>query len=88
MLHVNEPQLFICASAIDPNSCEEHKEYIDRLCADFEDAMKSLIDTGIRDKESSSVRDPLFEEVVQHTTFCQAKCKLFYGRKETIKVQI
>ena len=50
--------------------------------------MKSLIDTGIRDKESSSVRDPLFEEVVQHATFCQAKCKLFYGRKETVKVQI
>ena len=54
-------------AAIDPASCKEHKEYIDKLCADFEIAMKDQIDRGIKEKESSKINDPLFEEIMQHT---------------------
>lgn len=54
--------------------------------ADFENVMKEQIEEGIERKESSGTKNPLLEEVMQHTSFCQNKCKLFYGRKETLEV--
>ena len=65
---------------IDPASCSEHEKYIDKLCSDFEEKLTENILQGIRERENMEINDPFYEELVQHTTICQEKCEMFYGR--------
>ena len=76
----------LCFIGIDPLVSHEHKTYIDKLCEDFENYMKHKIQEAIIDKQKSEDADPLCNEILQHTVFCQLKCKSFHGRKDTVQV--
>ena len=69
-------------SGVDPSASQEHAQYIEKLCSDFYETLTGMIDDGIREKETSHSRDSFAEEIVQHGSFCQKKCRSFYGRKE------
>ncbi|XP_064598836.1 uncharacterized protein LOC135465527 [Liolophura sinensis] len=76
---------------IDPEGNEDHKKYIDDLCEDFDKTITDMITTGIDERNKHAIADDLYEEVLQHTRFAQAKCRSFHGRDEmleTIKAYI
>ena len=70
---------------VDPSVSPEHAQYIEKLCKDFYSILTQMIDTGIKDNETSDSRDSFAEELFQHGSFCQKKCKSFYGRKEFLE---
>ena len=45
-----------------------------------------MIDRAIKDRTQKEKEDPLYQEVIQHTLFCQSKVRAFYGRQEVLKV--
>ena len=45
-----------------------------------------MISECIAEYKSAQINNSLYEEVVQHTLFCQKKVEVFHGRKETLKV--
>ena len=68
-------------NGVDPSTSKEHSNYIEKLCKDFYDTLTQMIENGIQEKETSGARDPFAEEIFQHGSFCQKKCKSFHGRK-------
>ena len=68
---------------VDPNLCFEHAQYIDKFCQDVSRMMKEGISRAAK-KHSTELYGPLFEEVAQHTLFCQQFCCNFHGRDETL----
>ena len=70
---------------VDPSISDEHFQYIEKLCKDFYDTLIQMINKGIEEKESSDARDGFAEEIFQHGSFCQNKCKSFHGRKEFLE---
>ncbi|XP_048252371.1 NACHT and WD repeat domain-containing protein 2-like [Haliotis rufescens] len=70
---------------VDPASVREHKKYIDQLCEDFERTLTGMITHGIKTRASSDTDTELFQEVVQHVSFCQQKCSAFHGREAILK---
>ncbi|XP_064636230.1 uncharacterized protein LOC135493155 isoform X2 [Lineus longissimus] len=73
------------AEGINPTSVPEHAKYLEELAQDFENQMKSLIERGIEKKQKIAIHDSLYEEVLQHTAFCQEKISKFHGREDTIQ---
>ena len=71
---------------LDPENFSEHKNYIDRLCGDFEKCIKEKVEAAILDSAKSNRVTSLEEEVAQHLRFCQEKCRVFSGRVEPLKV--
>ncbi|KAK3752389.1 hypothetical protein QZH41_008593 [Actinostola sp. cb2023] len=69
---------------IDPNT-EEHKTYLETFCSDFENMLKTMITKNIDENKNSAIESPLYDEVCQHTLFCQAKIVMFHGRKKTLQ---
>jgi len=67
-------------NGIDPDSSSEHAQYIEKLTSDFYDKMTNMITNGIHENETADTREPLSEEIFQHLSFCQKKCKSFFGR--------
>ena len=65
---------------LDPTSSPEHEKYIEKLCTDFQQTLMENILEGIKEKESLDIKDPLYEEIIQHIAICQEKCELFHGR--------
>ena len=80
------------SQGIDPQHEPAHDQYIKNLCQDFYSVLMGMIENGISEKRSKeSNHEKIFDEVFQHGTFCQKKCKSFHGRKpflEDIKNQI
>ncbi|XP_046556841.1 NACHT and WD repeat domain-containing protein 2-like [Haliotis rubra] len=72
-------------NGVDPGVVKEHEEYIDRLCEDFQFKVSSMITQAIQARQDTYLSNPVFEEVVQHTLFCQEKCRAFQGRAETLQ---
>ena len=70
---------------MDPSASPEHAQYIEKLCKDFYDTLTQMIDNGIQENETSDSRDSFAEEIFQHGSFCQKKCKSFHGRKEFLE---
>ncbi|XP_052281860.1 NACHT domain- and WD repeat-containing protein 1-like [Dreissena polymorpha] len=68
---------------IDPDTSEEHRKYLARLCKDFTDNMISLTTQAIRNRYL--LHDKLTEECLQHIRLCQSKCAEFHGRTETLE---
>ena len=64
----------------------EHKQYLQKLCADFESSLKKQIHQGIMERSKDVVRDPVYSEVIQHAQFCRAKSQNFYGREDLVDV--
>ncbi|EDO47107.1 predicted protein, partial [Nematostella vectensis] len=71
-------------NGIDPKSSPEHAQYIEKLCKDFYDQLTKMVLDGINENEAADTREAIAEEIFQHSTFCQKKCKTFFGRKEAI----
>lgn len=67
---------------LDP-SIKEYKEYLEKMNHGFVERLSSMIKSAIQQKNSSE--DPVLEEVIQHTQFCQEKCRLFHGRDDVLK---
>ncbi|KAH3785449.1 hypothetical protein DPMN_163539 [Dreissena polymorpha] len=68
---------------IEPETSEEHRKYMARLCKDFTDNMISMVTQAIRKRKL--LHDRLTEECLQHIRLCQAKCAEFHGRTETLE---
>jgi flagellar biosynthesis GTPase FlhF len=69
-------------NGIDPEVSSEHAQYIKKLTKDFYEKLTEMISDGITENETADTREPLAEEIFQHLSFCQKKCKAFFGRKE------
>ena len=69
---------------IDPTSSDEHAQYVNQLCEDFERMAREQISQAIRVLDDTDLNDPLYEEAVQHLSFCRSKCDTFYGREEIL----
>ncbi|XP_071110787.1 NACHT and WD repeat domain-containing protein 2-like [Haliotis cracherodii] len=72
-------------NGIDPGAVREHGEYIDRLCEDFRYKVSTMISQAIQTRQDTYRSSPVFDEVVQHTVFCQEKCRAFQGRTHTLQ---
>ncbi|XP_041349252.1 NACHT domain- and WD repeat-containing protein 1-like [Gigantopelta aegis] len=72
-------------NGVDPVKSPQHKEYIRKLCVDFESSLLKMIKDGIKTRLQTDLANPLFEEIVQQTLFCQEKCKAFHGRHDTLE---
>ena len=72
-------------NGVDPSALPEHAKYIEKLCEDFYATLTKMIDDGITENETSDSRDSFAEEIFQHGSFCQKKCKSFHGRKEFLE---
>ncbi|KAL9973170.1 hypothetical protein ACROYT_G019587 [Oculina patagonica] len=72
-------------NGVDPSASTAHSNYIEKLCKDFYGTLTQMIENGIQEKETSGARDAFAEEIFQHGSFCQKKCKSFHGRKEFLK---
>lgn len=59
---------------VDTHSCEEHAQYIDKLCQDFLAKMKDSIHKAIKERKNPKLDDTLLEEVVQHLVCCRKFC--------------
>ena len=72
-------------NGVDPSALPEHAKYIEKLCEDFYATLTKMIDDGITENETSDSRDPFAEEIFQHGSFSQKKCKSFHGRKQFLE---
>nr|KAG5694295.1 hypothetical protein BaRGS_032013 [Batillaria attramentaria] len=70
---------------IDPEKDKSHRDYISRLCTDFEKKLMGEIETAIKTRDQGLHVNPLLEEVTQHTRFAQEKCSSFYGRQNALE---
>ncbi|KAK7479964.1 hypothetical protein BaRGS_00028791, partial [Batillaria attramentaria] len=70
---------------IDPETDKSHRDYISRLCTDFEKKLMGEIETAIKTRDQGLHVNPLLEEVTQHTRFAQEKCSSFYGRQNALE---
>ena len=73
-------------TGIDPDGNDTHKLYLTKLCQDVETKLSAMIYDAIQSRDQSTMDDPLTEEIIQHTIFCQEKCRAFQGRHDTLKV--
>ncbi|GFR71651.1 NACHT and WD repeat domain-containing protein 1 [Elysia marginata] len=71
---------------ISPDSNPSHREYLTKLCQDAEQRLRSLCQRAFTQRARTSTRDPLFQEALQHVTFCQSKCESFHGRADSLKL--
>lgn len=71
---------------IDPEANEDQQKYIDDLCENFHKTMTDMITAGMEERSKHAICDDLYEEVLQHSLFAQAKCRSFQGREEMLEV--
>ncbi len=69
-------------TCIDPVA---HRTYIDKLCNDFYAVLINMINKGIEEKIQKELEDSLVKEISLHTTYCQDKSKVFYGREKILE---
>ena len=83
----NKHNIIIIKTGFDPDAVPEHKEYLETMCVDFEQKLKAMIQDGIAErKQQLDTGDSLYSEILQHTVFCQTKCRLFRGREDVLQV--
>ncbi|XP_071093648.1 NACHT domain- and WD repeat-containing protein 1-like [Haliotis cracherodii] len=71
-------------NGVDPTMSERHEDYIKQLCQDFTEEISKKVMQAIEERKRTDLANPLYGEIVEHTVFCQAKCKAFHGRQETL----
>ncbi|KAK3789703.1 hypothetical protein RRG08_020157, partial [Elysia crispata] len=71
---------------ISPDSNPTHREYLTKLCEDAEKRLMTLCQRAFTQRARVTTRDPLFQETLQHLTFCQSKCEAFHGRAESLQL--
>ena len=65
---------------------EKHKHYLKEMTENFVEVMHSRIGKAIEEHAMAGKADSLYEECIQHISFCQTKCDSFYGRRDTLQV--
>ena len=68
---------------MDPKD-KDHSSYLKKLADDFVEIMASMISEAVTEKTKSE--DLLVNEIFQHISFCQNKCRDFHGREDTLQV--
>ena len=71
-------------SCINPKESEEHKAYVDQLCKDFYDTLFNMVNKGIEEQKKLDLENSLVKEISLHTTTCQDKSRVFYGREDVL----
>ncbi|XP_067662735.1 NACHT and WD repeat domain-containing protein 2-like [Haliotis asinina] len=71
-------------NGVDPTKSKKHEAYIKQLCQDFTEEISKKVMKAIEDRTRTDLANPLYAEIVEHTVFCQSKCKAFHGRQETL----
>ncbi|XP_067662722.1 NACHT and WD repeat domain-containing protein 2-like [Haliotis asinina] len=71
-------------NGVDPIRSKRHEAYIQQLCQDFKEEISDKVMKAIEDRKRTDLANPLYAEIVEHTVFCQSKCKAFHGRQETL----
>lgn len=66
---------------VDPKANEEHRNYLTELGRDFQYRLQHLIENSIAKKNKMALNDQLYEEVKQHTLFCQKKMRILLWKK-------
>ena len=70
--------------ATEPNN---HKAYLDRFCAKFEEKLYEVIKRSVQ-KNNNLVSDDYVMEVVQHLQMCKTRADMFRGREDVLgKIQ-
>ncbi|XP_046337848.2 NACHT domain- and WD repeat-containing protein 1-like isoform X2 [Haliotis rufescens] len=69
---------------VDPAKNKSHEAYIKQLCQDFTEEISKKVMQAIENRKRTDLANPLYGEIVEHTVFCQSKCKAFHGRQETL----
>ena len=70
-------------TGVDPKD-QEHGDYLKKLADDFVEIMSSMINKAVMEK--AKTEDLLVNEIFQHISFCQNKCRDFHGRDNMLKV--
>uniref|UniRef100_A0ABM0GQ48 Leucine-rich repeat and WD repeat-containing protein KIAA1239-like n=1 Tax=Saccoglossus kowalevskii TaxID=10224 RepID=A0ABM0GQ48_SACKO len=70
----------------DPVAVNDHRKYIQQFCSDFEHQMQELVVQAISERVHFDSLDPLYEDIIQHVSFCQNKCEAFQGREDTLSI--
>ena len=70
---------------VSPADSEAHKIYISKFCKDFYDTLVRMVDEGVQERKTKDLEDNLFKEIGLHTSTCQDKSKVFYGREKVLK---
>lgn len=60
-----------------------HAPYLNKLCKEFHDALKRLVDETVPGTKFDVVPE-LYEEVLQHWVCCKRKAIKFYGQAELV----
>ncbi|XP_070575384.1 NACHT domain- and WD repeat-containing protein 1-like isoform X2 [Ptychodera flava] len=78
-------------NGVDPEGISEHAQYIENLCSQSEAMLQPLIDKAICDVQTQQDESPviriherLYNELQQHTRYCQELCQTFQGRQELL----
>ncbi|XP_070534262.1 NACHT and WD repeat domain-containing protein 2-like [Ptychodera flava] len=67
----------------------EHKQYLDSFLKRFHDTMVAMIDRAFERDKNHISNEPMYEEILQHLTFCKLKCTTFHGRQDLLsEVQV
>ncbi len=78
----------IIMSGINPERCEDHEAYMNKLCSDYEQSVKQMFDSARQDIDNGNTElDELVTEVMQHTKICQDNCQVFYGIEDALNVR-
>ncbi|XP_002741817.1 NACHT domain- and WD repeat-containing protein 1-like [Saccoglossus kowalevskii] len=62
----------------------EHKQYLNQFLERFNDVIVELIDRAVEDDKNNLSNHPVYEEILQHLTFCDSKCQSFHGREDLL----
>lgn len=62
-----------------------HAPYLNKLCQEFQDTLKHLIDETVPNSKFD-VEPELYEEVLQHWLLCKRQAQNFYGQQELISI--
>ncbi|XP_070534263.1 NACHT and WD repeat domain-containing protein 2-like [Ptychodera flava] len=62
----------------------QHKQYLDNFLKTFESTIISMIDRAVEKDKNHVSNHPMYEEILQHLTFCKVKCQSFHGRENLL----
>ncbi|XP_077990677.1 NACHT and WD repeat domain-containing protein 2-like [Glandiceps talaboti] len=62
----------------------EHKQYLEDFLKKFHDIVVTMIERMVEKDKNHISNFPLYEEILQHLTFCKVKCQTFHGREDLL----
>ncbi|XP_077990681.1 NACHT domain- and WD repeat-containing protein 1-like [Glandiceps talaboti] len=62
----------------------EHKQYLANFLKRFTEMTMALIDRAAQKDQGHISNDSMYDEILQHLTFCKFKCQSFHGREDVL----